>query len=121
VGVFNNRNIDAILYSSRQMKIREIFNPIHRFFSINFEKRITSDLELSLYESKRSYVQALGQKQYWDSQVEYHKLRLNTLTEMFSTQKGETNVKKFDIITTINPYASQSRISDPVGSRVLNA
>jgi hypothetical protein len=101
--------------------IKDLFNPIHRFFKINFEERITSDLELNLYESKRSYIKAIQEKQYWDSQLEYHKLRLNTLTEMLSTQKGEANVKKFDIITTVNPYASESRITNSVGNRLLNS
>lgn len=101
--------------------IKDIFNPIHRFFKIDFEGRITRDIELSLYESKRSYIQAIQEKQYWDSQLEYHKLRLNTLTEMLSTQKGEANVNKFDIITTVNPYALESRVKDSITSRLPNA
>ena len=103
------------------MKLRELFNPIHRFFKIDFDGRIKSEIELDLYETKKKYIQAVQEKQYWDSQLEYHKLRLNTLTEMFSTEKGESNVKKFDIITTISPYASESRVSDTVGSRLPNS
>ncbi len=73
--------------------IKNIFNPLYSLFTIDYNKRLLNNTELTLYEAKRRYIETAQMKQHYDAELAFQANRVNMLAEMVSIQKGIPHVK----------------------------
>lgn len=86
--------------------MKNFFNPLAGLFRVNYKHRLESSVELQVFEAKRKYIEVAQSKQFYDSELEYHKNRLNMLVEMLNKLKGPEDEKNSSItsvpVVTIN-------------------
>ena len=88
-------------------KISHIFDPLMSMFKIDYDKRLTSMIQLDLYEAKKVYVKAIQMKQHSDTQLVHAETRVNTLTQLLAKQKEAENAKN-SLSTTIDVATTYS-------------
>lgn len=77
--------------------MKKFFNPLAGLFRINYKHRLETSVELQVFEAKRKYIEVAQTKQFYDTELEYHKNRLNMLVEMLNKLKGPEDAKDSSI------------------------
>ena len=74
---------------------------MYSLFTIDYNKRLLNNTELSLYEAKRRYIETAQMKQHYDAELAFQANRVNMLTEMVNIQKGLPHDKSLVNITSV--------------------
>lgn len=78
---------------------------MYSLFTIDYNKRLLNNTELSLYEAKRRYIETAQMKQHYDAELAFQANRVNMLTEMVNIQKGLPHDKSLVNITSVTVNA----------------